>query len=77
MPELKRSLGLLGATNVSIGAIIGAGIFVLSGVASGIADTCCHTFIHDCRGYCISYGIEFCRAILVHYRGWRFLHLCR
>ena len=37
MPELKRSLGLLGATNVSIGAIIGAGIFVLSGVASGIA----------------------------------------
>lgn len=37
MPQLKRSLGLLGATNVSIGAIIGAGIFVLSGVASGIA----------------------------------------
>ncbi len=37
MSELKRSLGLMGAASVSIGAIIGAGIFVLSGVASGLA----------------------------------------
>lgn len=37
MPELKRSLGVLGAASVSIGAIIGAGIFVLIGVASGLA----------------------------------------
>jgi APA family basic amino acid/polyamine antiporter len=37
MSELKRSLGVLGAASVSIGAIIGAGIFVLIGVASGLA----------------------------------------
>lgn len=37
MSELKRSLGVLGAASVSIGAIIGAGIFVLIGVASELA----------------------------------------
>jgi APA family basic amino acid/polyamine antiporter len=37
MPELKRTLGLWGAAAVGIGAIIGTGIFVLIGVASGIA----------------------------------------
>ena len=35
--ELKRHLGMWGATGIAIGAIIGAGIFVLSGVASGLA----------------------------------------
>ncbi|MCL7412693.1 MAG: APC family permease [ANME-2 cluster archaeon] len=37
MAELKRHLGMWGATGIAIGAIIGAGIFVLSGVASGMA----------------------------------------
>jgi APA family basic amino acid/polyamine antiporter len=37
MAELKRTLGLWGAAAVGIGAIIGTGIFVLIGVASGIA----------------------------------------
>jgi APA family basic amino acid/polyamine antiporter len=37
MGELKRELGLLGATDIGIGAIIGAGIFVLSGIAAGLA----------------------------------------
>lgn len=37
MAELKRNLGLFGATDVGVGAIIGAGIFVLSGVAAGLA----------------------------------------
>jgi APA family basic amino acid/polyamine antiporter len=37
MTELKRGLGLVGATDVGVGAIIGAGIFVLSGVAAGLA----------------------------------------
>lgn len=37
MPELKRTLGVWSAAAVSIGAIIGAGIFVLVGVASGLA----------------------------------------
>ncbi|NYT17156.1 MAG: amino acid transporter, partial [Methanomicrobiales archaeon] len=37
MPELKKSLGVWSAAAVSIGAIIGAGIFVLVGVASGLA----------------------------------------
>ena len=37
MAELKRTLGVWSAAAVSIGAIIGAGIFVLIGVASGIA----------------------------------------
>jgi APA family basic amino acid/polyamine antiporter len=37
MPELQRSLGFWGATSIGIGAIIGTGIFVLIGVASGIA----------------------------------------
>jgi APA family basic amino acid/polyamine antiporter len=37
MTELKRTLGLWGAAGVGIGAIIGTGIFVLIGVASGVA----------------------------------------
>jgi APA family basic amino acid/polyamine antiporter len=37
MAELKRTLGVWQAAAVSIGAIIGAGIFVLIGVAAGIA----------------------------------------
>jgi APA family basic amino acid/polyamine antiporter len=37
VPELKRTLGLWSAAAVSIGSIIGAGIFVLIGVASGYA----------------------------------------
>jgi len=37
MVELKRHLGMWGAAGIGIGAIIGAGIFVLSGVASGFA----------------------------------------
>lgn len=37
MTELKRTLGVFGAANLCIGAIIGAGIFVLIGVASGLA----------------------------------------
>jgi len=37
MGELKRTIGVWQAAAVSIGAIIGAGIFVLIGVASGLA----------------------------------------
>jgi APA family basic amino acid/polyamine antiporter len=37
MAELKRNLGVFGAASVGIANIIGAGIFVLSGVAAGIA----------------------------------------
>jgi len=37
MPELQRSIGFWGATGIGIGAIIGTGIFVLIGVASGLA----------------------------------------
>ncbi len=35
--ELKRSLGLFDATAISVGAIIGAGIFVVIGMAAGLA----------------------------------------
>ncbi len=37
MPELKRNVGLFGASSVGIANIIGAGIFVISGVAAGLA----------------------------------------
>jgi len=36
-PELPRQLGLLDAVSVGLGAIIGAGIFVLIGIAAGLA----------------------------------------
>jgi APA family basic amino acid/polyamine antiporter len=36
-PVLRRDLGLLDAVGVGFGAIIGAGIFVVTGVAAGIA----------------------------------------
>jgi APA family basic amino acid/polyamine antiporter len=36
-PTLKRRLGLLDATSIGLGAIIGAGIFVVIGVATGMA----------------------------------------
>ena len=35
--ELKRTLGLFDAASISIGAIIGAGIFVVTGIAAGLA----------------------------------------
>lgn len=35
--ELKRTLGLFDATSISVGAIIGAGIFVVTGIAAGLA----------------------------------------
>jgi len=34
---LKRTLGLFDATSISIGAIVGAGIFVVTGIAAGLA----------------------------------------
>ena len=37
MVELKRNVGLFGAASVGIANIIGAGIFVVSGVAAGLA----------------------------------------
>jgi len=37
LSELKRNIGTFGAASVGIANIIGAGIFVLSGVAAGIA----------------------------------------
>lgn len=36
-PVLRRDLGLLDAVGVGLGAIIGAGVFVVTGVAAGIA----------------------------------------
>jgi APA family basic amino acid/polyamine antiporter len=35
--ELKRALGLFDATAISIGAIIGAGIYVVTGIVAGVA----------------------------------------
>ncbi len=35
--ELKRTLGLFDATAISLGAIIGAGIFVVTGIVAGLA----------------------------------------
>ncbi|MGH7576656.1 MAG: amino acid permease [Longimicrobiales bacterium] len=35
--ELRRKLGLLDAVGIGFGAIVGAGIFVVTGVAAGIA----------------------------------------
>lgn len=35
--ELKPTLGLFGATAISVGATVGAGIFVVTGIAAGLA----------------------------------------
>ena len=35
--ELRRDLDLSGAVAIGLGAVIGAGIFVVTGVAAGIA----------------------------------------
>ena len=37
VPELRRDLGLLDAVGIGFGAIVGAGIFVVTGVAAGVA----------------------------------------
>jgi APA family basic amino acid/polyamine antiporter len=36
-PDLKREIGLFGATALGIGAIIGSGIFIVTGIVAGIA----------------------------------------
>src|SRR4030042_1830639 len=36
-PRFKKTLGLFDATAISVGAIIGAGIFVVTGIAAGLA----------------------------------------
>ena len=36
-PELRRALGLADAVGIGLGAIVGAGIFVVTGVAAGVA----------------------------------------
>ena len=35
--RLKRELGLLQAVGIGLGAVMGAGIFVVTGVAAGVA----------------------------------------
>ena len=35
--HLKREIGLFGATALGIGAIIGSGIFIVTGIVAGIA----------------------------------------
>ena len=37
MGELRRALGLVDAVGIGVGAIVGAGIFVVTGVAAGVA----------------------------------------
>ena len=39
--EFRRDLGLLDIVMIGIGAMIGAGIFVLSGIAAGLAGPAC------------------------------------
>jgi APA family basic amino acid/polyamine antiporter len=36
-PKLKRVLGLWDATAINVGAIVGAGIFIVTGIAAGVA----------------------------------------
>lgn len=36
-PALKREIGLLGAVGIGLGAVMGAGLFVVTGVAAGVA----------------------------------------
>jgi len=36
-PSLKREIGLFGATALGIGAIIGSGIFIVTGIVAGVA----------------------------------------
>lgn len=36
-PQLKRELGVFGATLMGLGSIIGTGVFVSIGIATGIA----------------------------------------
>ena len=36
-PVLKREIGLFGVTALGIGAIIGSGIFIVTGIVAGVA----------------------------------------
>lgn len=72
---LSRDLGLFTITMIGVGGMIGAGIFVLTGIASGVADS-----PHLCSqqgGYPFRlYGLwEIC---LLLFRGWsRLSIMCR
>lgn len=56
-PKLRRELGLLDAVAVGLGAIIGAGIFVVTGVAAGVAGP---AFL---VGLLIAGGVATCNAL--------------
>ncbi len=58
---LKRDIGLFGATALGIGAIIGSGIFVVTGIVADIAGPAMIIFSPYCRDHRPFLRIERCR----------------
>ena len=74
--RLKRTLGPVSLTALGVGAIIGAGIFVMSGLGRALRGSGTDAFVRDIRA-----GLRVCGAVLRGVRGddsagGQRLHLC-
>jgi hypothetical protein len=60
--RLKPALGLIDAAAISVGAIIGAGIYVVIGIAAGLAGPPLVSINDPCSSSGPLYRLKLCRA---------------